>query len=171
MELFSIGYKLVSNHEYLYKKAQSIRPRVEVIVKDKLGRILLGEALGDYGKFFTLPGGGIEEGETLLEAAKRETQEETGKNVGNLKKIPVKPTNLLHPQDPSRGSSTQYVLAEIRGGRRPRIFGADDDVKENLQFYNPTLASRLVLQHLKNTPYEEVSRKRRAAILKALTVR
>ncbi|MCS7003271.1 MAG: NUDIX domain-containing protein [Dehalococcoidia bacterium] len=55
-----------------------------VIVQDQaLLTIMVRDAIGDY---LTLPGGGLDTGETLREAARRETWEETGAQteVGRL---------------------------------------------------------------------------------------
>jgi ADP-ribose pyrophosphatase YjhB (NUDIX family) len=57
----------------------SIKVGVGVFVKDALDRILL-EKRSDCG-LWGLPGGGIESGETIKDAAMREVKEETGLHV------------------------------------------------------------------------------------------
>jgi len=149
------------------KQAEKIRPRVEVVIKDKSGRILLGEAAGDYGKFYKFPGGGIEQGESTIEAGKRETQEETGKNIGNIKPLPVEPMLLINPNNPQQGSKTYYVQGDLRGGRRSKLYGADEDIIKRLQFFDPYTAARLMLMQQIGTPFEEAAKRRADAIRKA----
>lgn len=50
-----------------------------IIVYDSKGRILMGERKGGSGQgCWSIPGGSLDEGETPLEGAKRELEEETG---------------------------------------------------------------------------------------------
>jgi 8-oxo-dGTP diphosphatase len=59
--------------------------RVDVaytVLVDKTGeKVLMVKNRGEDGSYFTLPGGAVEEGETLQEAAIREVKEETGFTV------------------------------------------------------------------------------------------
>ncbi len=59
-----------------------MRRRAAVVVVDKrMGRVLLIRR-HKYGRnFYVVPGGGVEEGESLSEAAIREVKEETGLDV------------------------------------------------------------------------------------------
>ncbi|MCS6996237.1 MAG: (deoxy)nucleoside triphosphate pyrophosphohydrolase [Casimicrobiaceae bacterium] len=66
------------------------RPLIEVavaIVRDAQGRILMAERLPHQLSpgYWELPGGKIDPGETPLEAARRETLEETGLAIGDLR--------------------------------------------------------------------------------------
>ena len=59
-------------YKYIYKRSRS----VAIVVRD--GRILM-ERVSYFGQeFYTVPGGGIEEGETPEQAALRELKEECG---------------------------------------------------------------------------------------------
>lgn len=60
-----------------------IRQAVRVILVDGQGRTLLFHSVDDY--WFT-PGGGLEEGEDLQSAARREVWEEVGLELGELGK-------------------------------------------------------------------------------------
>ncbi|WP_404470513.1 NUDIX hydrolase [Sutcliffiella horikoshii] len=44
-------------------------------------KVLIVKNIGEIGSYYTLPGGAVEEGETLPEAAVREVKEETGLHV------------------------------------------------------------------------------------------
>jgi len=55
-----------------------IRIRVACAAVDAAGRVLLVQHRKEGRDYWLLPGGGVEAGETLLEAARRELVEETG---------------------------------------------------------------------------------------------
>ncbi|HEX9353505.1 MAG TPA: NUDIX domain-containing protein [Streptosporangiaceae bacterium] len=59
-------------------KANSIVPAVSVVVPDDQGRILLIRRVDN--KYWSIPGGGMEPGESVRQAASREVSEETGIN-------------------------------------------------------------------------------------------
>ncbi|MFC7373204.1 NUDIX hydrolase [Fictibacillus iocasae] len=52
-----------------------------VLFDEPQEKILMVKNIGDKGSYFTLPGGKVEEGETLQEGAIREVLEETGLSV------------------------------------------------------------------------------------------
>lgn len=73
------------------------RDSARVVVLDRDGRVLLLETHDDVNdtSFWITPGGGIEPGETLLDAARRELHEETG--------LDLAPEALLGPVAVTRG--------------------------------------------------------------------
>jgi 8-oxo-dGTP diphosphatase len=70
-----------------------------IVLKD--GHMLMVRHVHDERDYWTFPGGGIEEGETIFEAAKREVLEETG--------ICVEPVDLIHSFQ-SDGNESHCVL-------------------------------------------------------------
>ena len=67
----------------LEKKTDKIRFSVRVLLYNDKGEICVVKS-EKYG-YFQLPGGGVEKGESIIEAAIRETKEETGLNIHSLK--------------------------------------------------------------------------------------
>ena len=57
-----------------------VRNSAKAIVLSK-GRVLVNRCTSRFGDYYALPGGGQREGETLLEAVRRELLEETGYSV------------------------------------------------------------------------------------------
>lgn len=66
--------------EQMGKRIPDAEPRLGVagIIEDGKGNILLQSQTYERGKLYSMPGGGVEEGENLQEALKREIIEETG---------------------------------------------------------------------------------------------
>jgi len=52
-----------------------------LLFDDKCEKVLMVKNIGNSSSYYTLPGGAVEEGETLEEAAIREVKEETGFDV------------------------------------------------------------------------------------------
>jgi ADP-ribose pyrophosphatase len=76
-------------------------PAVGVVVENDRGQLLLVEAYRyvNQSTGWEIPAGGVDPGEDLLEAARREVAEETGCAVKNCRRI--------HSYHPSNGLSTQ----------------------------------------------------------------
>ena len=86
---------------------------VRAVVLDGQGRVFLIKH--GYAKGWHLPGGGVEAGETLLEALARELLEE-----GNIEMIapPVLHGVFFHPLYSKRDHVTIYVVREFRQGEK-----------------------------------------------------
>jgi 8-oxo-dGTP diphosphatase len=65
------------------------RPKVGVgVLVERNGKILMGKRIGSHGEgTWCLPGGHVEFGEKLVDAAAREAKEETGLDVGEMELI------------------------------------------------------------------------------------
>ena len=101
----------------------SLGIRVILIKGDK---ILVVKQRKPNGRFVhILPGGGIEEGENIFTAAKREIEEET-----NLKIEPLKLLYLKEIFDPYRRSFEFYVLAKIKAGKATLGYDPEKDTDD-----------------------------------------
>ncbi|MDZ7875039.1 MAG: NUDIX hydrolase [Rhizobium sp.] len=63
---------------FAMSEGRKLRCKVRAVVTDDMGRILLIRPYGYEPDCWTLPGGGVEAGETMAQAASRELQEELG---------------------------------------------------------------------------------------------
>ncbi len=88
------------------------KPSIATIVKSQDNLVFIKQFRSTTGEFYIeIPGGLIEDGESILEAAKREVLEETGLIVSNLKLLTHAP-NLL---DPSKSDEDyQYAIGEVK---------------------------------------------------------
>jgi 8-oxo-dGTP pyrophosphatase MutT (NUDIX family) len=84
-----------------------IRPAT-VTIKD--GKVLLVESKYGENEFYLFPGGGMEFGETIEEAAIRETLEETGLKVKINKLLHL--NEYIYKDDWNKRSITAFFLAE-----------------------------------------------------------
>ena len=104
---------------------------VVVLFNDK-GEILLEERSDDG--YFDFPGGGIDLGETAIDAAKRELYEETGLIADELEFFKVYTGEITHyiyiNGDEIYGVDSVYICRKYHGKLKPQI----DEVKA-LKFY------------------------------------
>ncbi|WP_445530010.1 NUDIX hydrolase [Streptomyces cyslabdanicus] len=114
---------------------KSPRPRVQLvigIIRRDDGILLVRESLGTDGEMlWSLPGGGVEDGELLHETLRRELKEETGLLIGD----PVRTAFLMHidsEQHPS-AMAVAFEIDEWSGDLTPQ----DDDIEQAAFFPLP----------------------------------
>jgi 8-oxo-dGTP pyrophosphatase MutT (NUDIX family) len=128
------------------------RQRVEVLIFNKENQLLLtiippyGELKDPYHGF---PGGGIEPDEDIVESIRRETLEEVGLDISNIKKINIKPF-IMEWSDQIRklkntnhkGSTTSYYKANSVKENKS-LYGKDND-NVDYQFVDIETAKKLI---------------------------
>ncbi len=106
-----------------------IRIRVAlVMIRD--GKILLVEHENFGKRYWLLPGGGLEQNETLVDCGIREAREETGLAVemGDLLMVSESIPSVDHPH-----VVVMYFRAEITGGE---MLVGDDDVLTDVRWFD-----------------------------------
>lgn len=93
--------------------SSEVRVGVGVIIV-RGNRVLLGERIGSHGaNTWATPGGHLEVGESIEECAQRETLEETGLEISNVRKFTF--TNDIFNQE-GKHYITLFVVAECESG-------------------------------------------------------
>ena len=95
---------------------------VAIVVRN--GAVLVEKTYYEGRYFYSLPGGGIEEGESPEETALRELKEECGLD-GKI----IKPLNIVHKKDGSR----EYVYEIAVSEEQIAITGKDPELTEEEQ--------------------------------------
>lgn len=122
------------------KAAEAYRPRVELFIHDGKGNVLANKS----DKGWQFPGGGVEDGQDLFEAAKREALEEAGYNIKNLKKLSPEASKIPWPEwykevarkkgrGQFEGQLTHPIVAQI-GKKNEKLYGSEGDALTKLKF-------------------------------------
>ena len=137
----------------------SIRIRIALIIRQE-NKVLLVRHKKNGRKYWLLPGGGLEYGETIEEAAIREMKEETN--------LDVQVGDLLFvcesiPPDGHRQVLNLYYSAEITGGKM-RL--GNEEILDGLEFWDtadiekltiyPDIKSEL-MSYIKNGTRQQIS--------------
>ncbi|MBA2862324.1 NUDIX hydrolase [Methanococcus maripaludis] len=117
----------------------------DILIKYNSGIVLIKRKNDPYKDYWAIPGGFIEYGERVEEAAKREAKEETGLEIDNLKLIGV----YSDPNRDSRGHTvTVAFLADGNGilksgddAKDAEVFSLDELMKMELAFDHKKLVN------------------------------
>ena len=112
-------------------------PTVDIIIEVSGGIILIKRKNPPYG--WAIPGGFVDYGESLEEAAVREAREETGLEVKLIRQFH---TYSAPDRDPRQHTITTVYIAQAKG-----VPKAGDDALEVASFSKANLPSPIVFDH------------------------
>ncbi|MGC8658880.1 MAG: NUDIX domain-containing protein [Desulfomonilaceae bacterium] len=114
-------------------------PTVDIIIKNQGGIVLINRKNPPFG--WALPGGFVDYGESVEQAAKREAKEETSLDIHNLKLLGV---YSAPDRDPRHHTISTVFMADSTGN-----LSAGDDAAETRVFAKGKLPNDLAFDHAK----------------------
>lgn len=110
----------------------TVREAVRALVVDSEARVLLALFIGDDGVWWATPGGGIEPGERLEDALRRELREETGLEDFELGPVVWRRRHVFPWAGRVLDQREQYVLIEVEPFEPRPTIGAAGLVAEGV---------------------------------------
>ena len=122
------------------KASETYRPRVELFIHDGKGNVLANRS----DKGWQFPGGGIEEGQDIFEAARREALEEAGYKIKSPKALGNEASMVPWPEwykevarskgrGQYEGQKTHAIVAQV-GKKDNKLYGSEGDALTKLKF-------------------------------------
>ncbi|MEN6378984.1 MAG: NUDIX hydrolase [Methanofastidiosum sp.] len=121
------------------RRSPSLAVDIIIFLDNKL--VLIKRGRGPFRNFFALPGGFVEYGETVENAAIREAKEETGLEITNISLLGI----YSKPDRDPRGHTVSIVF-HGNGSGTPK---AGDDAKELFLFDITQIPTNLAFDHNK----------------------
>lgn len=122
------------------------RVTVRMIVLDQDGKIALCGT-----RYKLLPGGGVDAGESLEEAAKREAIEEIGCDVDIENEIG---TSEEYRDNGKRHQITHCFVGRVIGEKGLPMTTQEDELGMKVYWYNPKEALEIIEEQIKTIPFE-----------------
>jgi 8-oxo-dGTP pyrophosphatase MutT (NUDIX family) len=121
------------------------RIAVRFIILDESGDIALVRGKG--GKYYLMPGGGVEGEESLEEAVRRECMEEVGCEIEILKEIGY---TVEHRNMDNRDQETHCFIAKVVGDKGSPQSTQEDEIGLEVTWLSPSKALETLLEHKNN---------------------
>ena len=154
------------DNEYPYKGYNHTRNIVRAVVYNDNFEIVLMKVhcFDDFGErdLYETPGGGVEKGETLLEALHREIGEELGATIDKVEEIGRIEDyyNLIY-----RKNNNHYFLAHISGKVTQHWTDLEKTLFEGVRYMNIDEAIK-AYENMRNLPVNNLVKQRELPILK-----
>jgi nucleoside triphosphatase len=130
---------------------------VSVIIENSRGEILMGKKHSNRGVYLDdwhMPGGGIEEDESVEQALKREVKEETGLEIIDIRPIHFSDDTATRIQD-GRSEELHLIFLEFQCKAKTDDFSPGDDLetlkwvpKSEIKNYNLTPPGKKLFKFL-----------------------
>ncbi|MDO5330584.1 MAG: NUDIX hydrolase [Bacillota bacterium] len=144
MEKLSIARYSLKDEEYPFDGFTHTRVISRGFIFDGEGRVCLHRLYRDdifcKQEYYETPGGGVDEGESLIEALRRECLEETGYELSDIREIAIVEDayNLI-----KRKNENHYFLAKATKHHDPHFASEGDLFIKETRFYTLEEALRL----------------------------